>query len=231
MTFDSLDAFLAHGSPALARGPVALILIEDFAEVESTLTHHLRLGFDNVIAFAPAPLSLPAELAARITEVRLPAYDPDAANAALNGVISRAPGRWLYYCYNAEYLFFPFCETRNVGEMLAFHAEERREAMLTYVIDLYAADLDRFPDAVSPETAHIDASGYYALARKDPSTGHPKERQLDFYGGLRWRFEEHVPMDRRRIDRIGLFRAADGLRLLPDHRFDIEEYNTYATTT
>lgn len=227
-SFDSLDAFLARGRSALSHGPIALILIEDFAEVESTLAHHLRLGFRQVIAFAPEALSLPHDLAARITEVRLPAYDPDAAIAAVNAVIARAAGQWLHYCYNAEYLFFPFCETRSVGEMLAFHAEERREAMLSYVIDLYAADLEHFPDAVSPESAHLDASGYYALARRDPATGHPKERQLDFFGGLRWRFEEHVPRERRRIDRIALFRATTGLRLLADHRFNVEEYNTYA---
>ncbi|KKL51071.1 hypothetical protein LCGC14_2299130, partial [marine sediment metagenome] len=56
----------------------------------------------------------------------------------------------------------------------------------------------------------------------------PKERQLDFYGGLRWRFEEHVPKARRRIDRIALFRARKGLRLRDDHTFNDEEYNTYS---
>ena len=56
-------------------------------------------------------------------------------------MIAAAPGTWLYYCFNAEYLFFPFCETRTVGEMLTFHTEERRDAMLTYVVDLYAGDL------------------------------------------------------------------------------------------
>ena len=47
---------------------------------------------------------------------------------------------------------------------------------------------------------------------KDPANhNHPKERQLDFFGGLRWRFEEHVPPARRRIDRIALFKAKPGL--------------------
>ena len=111
--------------------------------------------------------------------------------------------------------------------MLAFHTEERRDAMLTYVVDLYANDLDACPDSVSMEAAHLDRSGYYALARKGRD-GHPRERQLDFFGGLRWRYEEHIPKDRRRIDRISLFRAKSGLSLLPDHRFDDEEYNTYS---
>ena len=30
----------------------------------------------------------------------------------------RLPGTWIHYCHNAEYLFFPFAETRRVREML-----------------------------------------------------------------------------------------------------------------
>ena len=62
------------------------------------------------------------------------------------------------------------------------------------------------------------------------NTGQVVARSLtfDFFGGLRWRFEEHVPADRRRIDRIGLFRAKPGLRLRGDHTFSEAEYNTYA---
>ena len=66
--------------------------------------------------------------------------------------------------------------------------------MLCYVIDLYAGDLHQHKNAVSLEDAHMDKSGYYALARNDPDNhNHPKERQLDFFGGLRWRYEEHIP--------------------------------------
>ena len=144
-------------------------------------------------------------------------------------MIEALPDLWMFYCYNGEYLFFPFCETRTVRDLLAFHTEERRDAMLTYVIDLYAGDLDRFPNSVSLENAHLDRSGYYALARQDPDNNwHPKERQLDFFGGLRWRFEEHVPWTRRKIDRISLFRSKRGLALRPDFTFTDEEYNTYA---
>ena len=116
-----------------------------------------------------------------------------------------------------------------MGELLAFHTEERRDAMLTYVVDLYADDLGAAPNAVSLDNAFLDRSGYYALARPDGTPdNHPKERQLDFFGGLRWRFEEHVPAARRKIDRISLFRAKPGLRMRDDHTFTDEEYNTYA---
>lgn len=226
MEFRGLDDFRARGQAVLARGPVALILAEDAVEVESTVAHHAAAGFRSVVLFAPEGIAAP-EGAHRVGHDTL---GPGAAAAAVNAAIEAAPpGTWLYYCFNAEYLFHPFRETRSVAAMLDFHAEERRDAMLTYVIDLYADDLDKHPGAVSREDAHLDRSGYYALARRGPPPDrHPKERQLDFFGGLRWRFEEHIPADRRRIDRIGLFRARPGLRLAGDHTFSDEEYNTYA---
>ncbi len=229
MQYPSLDAFLQNGKAALAKGPVALIFVEDEVEIDSTLHHHLDLGFRQVVAFIPPQFAIAAEVAGRILRVDFDlARGPDFVEL-VNRVIAAAPGIWMYYCFNAEYLFFPFCETRSVNELLTFHGEERREAMLTYVIDIYAGDLNRHPDGVSREDAHLDKTGYYALARPDPANpGHPKERQLDFFGGLRWRFEEHVPPDRRRIDRIALFKSKPGLRLRPDHTFSEEEYNTYA---
>ena len=115
-----------------------------------------------------------------------------------------------------------------MGELLTFHTEERREAMLSYVVDLYAPDLGAAPDAVDLDKAMFDRTGYYALGRRTPDGSSFEERQLDFHGGLRWRFEEHVPIDRRRLDRIALFRAQSGLRVTADHRFNEPEYNTYS---
>jgi hypothetical protein len=37
-----------------------------------------------------------------------------------------------------------------------------------------------------------------------------------------------VPAEKRKIDRIALFRAQPGLELREDHTFNDEEYNTYA---
>ncbi len=229
MQYPNLDTLLSDKARALARGPVALIFVEDEVEVASTLRHHLDMGFDPVIALMPASFKLADDVERAVLRVTHDAAQGDDFVAAVNKVIAAAPGVWLYYCFNAEYLFFPFCESRRVGEMLHFHAEERREAMLTYVVDLYAGDLDRYPNAVSLEDAHLDKSGYYARARDDPENpGEKKERQFNFHGGLRWRYEEHIPHDRRKIDRIALFRAKPGLKLRPDHTFNDEEYNTYA---
>lgn len=228
MEYASLGDFLKTGRQALAKGPAALIFAEDEIELATTLRHHLQCGFDPVIAFMPDAFPLPRDVEARIHRVPFDCLLDGAVCNAINRVIAAAPGIWMYYCYNSEYLFYPFCETRSVGEMLAFHGEERRDAMLTYVIDLYADDLDVFPNGVSLERAHLDRSGYYAQSRKDDVSGHARERQLDFYGGVRWRFEEHIPKDSRKIDRIALFKSAPGLKLLPNHTFEDQEYNTYA---
>ncbi len=229
MKHDSIGSFLDMAAPALASAPGALVFAEDQAEIGSTLDHALRLGFGTVALFAGEEIAVPEALEPRIHRISWNIHQDDAVQTAVNRVIEAAPGAWLHYCYNAEYLFFPFCETRCIRELVSFQAEERRDAMLTYVIDLYAGDLDRFPDAVSPDEALLDRSGYYALGRPDPANhNYPKERQLDFFGGLRWRFEEHIPPNRRRIDRIGIFRARPDLSLRGDHTFSIEEYNTYA---
>ncbi len=229
MIYDGLAQFLERGKAALAKGPVALIFVEDLIEVETTIRHHQLAGFRETLVFAPPELRLPPLMEDGIHRIAYNVAGEAAVEVAVNAVIDAAPGIWLFYCFNAEYLFYPFCETRDVRELIAFHAEERRDALLAYVIDLYASDLDTYPDAVSLEQAQLDKSGYYALARPDAANhNHPKERQLDFFGGLRWRFEEHVPPKRRKIDRISLFRAAKGLVLRDDHTLNVEEYNTYA---
>jgi hypothetical protein len=227
--YPSLSDFIAKGAAILAKGPIALIMAEDPVEVDTTIRHHLNAGFRAVILLAPDALAVPAELAELVHRVSYDVHGDAALPDAVNAVIDAAEGTWIYYCYNAEYLFHPFCETRNIREMIAFHAEERRDAILSYVVDLYAGDLDRFQNAVSLEDALLDRSGYYALGRPDlANKSYPKERQLDFFGGLRWRFEEHVPQPKRKIDRISIFRAKKGLRLRPDFTFTDEEYNTYA---
>ncbi len=229
MKYESLADFLKAGGQALSKGPIALILIEDLVEVVSTLRHHLNAGFKTVVALGPETLNLPEDLQRQIHHVTYDVTADGAMQRAVNATIDAAPGAWIYYCYNAEYLFHPFCESRTISELLAFHTEEHRDGVLGYVVDLYAGDLGKHPMAVSLENAYLDKSGYYALARMDKDKpGHPKERQLNFNGGLRWRFEEHIPEARRRIDRIPLFRAKPGLKLLADQTFNDEEYNTYS---
>ena len=229
MRHASLADFLDRQRSNTAGGPLSLVLAEDEVELDSTLAHQLKCGFRAVVLLEPDGVRIDPALEERVHIVRHDVFAEGALVSAVNQAIDALPGTWLHYCHNAEYLFFPFCETRRVGEMLAFHAEERRDAMLTYVVDLYAGDLAAAPDAVALSDAWLDRTGYYALARKDPANDwRPRDRQLDFFGGLRWRFEEHVPFGKRRIDRISLFRAKPGLTLLPDFTLSDQEMNTYS---
>ncbi len=184
MKYSDLNTFLKDGKAALAKGPVAIVLVEDDVEIATTLRHHQQAGFVSIIALMPDEFALPLDLQESVHRITYNMAREGAMELAVNSIIAAAPGVWMYYCFNAEYLFHPSCETRSIGEMLSFHTEERRDAMLTYVVDLYSDDLDKNPDAVSFESAHLDRSGYYALARPDiDNHNHPKERQLDFYGG------------------------------------------------
>ena len=241
MRHESLMRFLSSSRGALAQGPVAILMAEDAVEAGSTLRHHMGQGFAAAVVLAHSDLDLRLDPASdsdgRVHRVDFDVHAPDGRAGgragglagAVNRLIEAAPGTWFYCGYNAEYLFYPFCETRSIAEMLAFHAEERRFAMPACVVDLYAGDLGAAPGGVSVGDAMMDRTGYYALSRPDPANdGRPRARQLDYFGGLRWRFEEHVAPDRRRIDRIAIFRAAPGLRMRADFTFSDEEYNTYA---
>jgi len=226
MQYQDLSKFLSTGLTQLASGPVGVLLMEDLSETNSTIRHHMRHGLQNIIVLGGEQLKISRELQKSIHHIVYDLGVENAMQSAINPLIAALPNRWFYYGFNTEYLFYPYCETRTVGEMTVFANEERRNSILTYVIDLYADDLNAHPDGVSLTDAHLDKSGYYANGRwRD---GGNLERQLDMFGGLRWRFEEHIPWERRKIDRIGLFRAQKGLELRGDHTFNMEEYNTYA---
>ncbi|MGJ8611467.1 MAG: hypothetical protein ACSHWY_10245, partial [Octadecabacter sp.] len=189
---NDLSAFVKTGAPKLKKGPVALIFAEDEVELDATIRHHLSAGFKHTIVFAMPEFAIAEDVADLIVRVNYSMLVPAALETAMNEVMKATGDIWIYYCFNAEFLFYPFNEHRAVGEMIAFNVEERRDTILTYVVDLYADDLWEHPNAVCIENAHLDKSGYYALARKD-RWNNDLDRQLDFFGGLRWRFEEHIP--------------------------------------
>ncbi|MDJ0638970.1 MAG: hypothetical protein QNJ20_09055 [Paracoccaceae bacterium] len=227
MRFSGLKHACNSSAIGEAKGPVAVLIAEDDVEVPTTIGYHADRGFKTIILVAPAELELDASVESSVIRVDHPTMEPDALLNIVNAIQPALPEKtWLYYGYNAEFLFYPFSETRSVGELLAFHAEERRFSMLTYVIDVYAADLGQADNAVSLTDAHLDRSGYYALARHDDEG--PKDRQLDFYGGLRWRFEEHIAESKRRIDRISIIRTRRDAVLRPDHTWSDDELNTYS---
>ncbi len=217
----------AQARQSLGAGPVGLILLDDGVEVESTIAHHLGFGFGDLVLVCAAEMDVPVDLAPNVHRADYDVTRDDALPTVINTVIKALPGQWVYYCYNAEYLFYPFCENRSVGEMLTFMTEERRDTVMTHLVDLYPQDLAGHPGGVDRQNAHFDRSGYYTLARED-ATGHAIERQIDLYGGLRWRFEEHIGSKRQQLNRVSFFRAVPGLEMLVDRSFNIAEFNTFA---
>ena len=225
---NSLETFISANRKTLQKGPIGLVFAEDNVEVASTTRHLLNAGFSTILVLGAQEVITLGAPDTGVHSIVCDVHSRGSVARAVNKVIAACPGKWIHYCYNAEYLFHPFCETRDITELLAFHAEERREAMLTTVLDLYARDLSLAPNGVAPKDAMFDQSGYYALRRFKGRRSEPMERQLDIFGGVRWRFEEHIPMRSRRVDRIGLFRAKPGLELRDNHTLNDEEMNTYA---
>lgn len=223
MEFRDLATLLARSRSTLATGPVAVTLAEDEVELGATIAHNHALGFASQVVLHPGWVDLPGDLPGRVLSAPWDPRHESALCDAVNRVIEAVPpGTWISCGYNAEFLFYPFCETRRVGEMLAFHAGERRPAVPACVVDLYADDLARHPDGIDRAAPLFDRIGYFALGGNGAGETEPP---VDLYGGLKWRFEQHVPTDRRRIDRIALFQTRKGLRLGPDHRFNLPGYN------
>ena len=101
MNFDSLDSFLQNSAQHLAKGPIAAIFVEDEIEVDSTIRHHLACGFRKVLVFLPSHIGLAPDVAPQVVCITYNTSQPDAAMRAVNMLIPRAEGQWLYYCFNS----------------------------------------------------------------------------------------------------------------------------------
>ena len=211
-----------------ASGPLALIAAEDDVWLAETIAHHMRIGFAEVFVLCPEHIDLPAPADPRVRRIGCDVR-PLGGLAAVLPVLARAGGgRWIHPTFNAEFLFFPFCEGRAIADFVAFALEERREAVAGTVVDIYPADLAAVPpEAPDAQPLWFDRLGYVGAPRRDPAEGWAERaREIEILGGLRRRFEEHVPFRQRDIARTGLFRAGTGAAIGADGRFAEPEINT-----
>lgn len=202
----------------LPPSPVAIIVNEDDVDLAKTLTHHRKLGFANLVLVTNGPQgSGDADLVL--------AHDGRASlPEIITALMPALAGRWIYAGYNAEYLLFPFCEARSIADVTQFVGEERREAVFCTTVDLYSDDLEAVQNGLGDGPAYFDRAGYFS---RDRYVGPDRmDRQIDLFGGLKWRYAEHIPWHRQRIDRIALFRARDGLKMTDAFLFDDAEMNT-----
>lgn len=207
-------------------GAVAITVVEDNYCLEETFFHNAKLGFNNFVFISKErpELTLSSDAPISIQWVPTSSLSRDQMRNVLNDLIAQLSGRWVYHSYNSEFLYFPYCETRTIDDLARFMEEERRKHVFCYTIDLYnsASDLLNF----EPEDAFFDGSGYYAMNRFEK--GQVLDRQIDVFGGLKWRYSEHVPWDRQRIDRIAFFKAEKGLSFGADFRLNEPELNTHS---
>jgi hypothetical protein len=85
----------------------------------------------------------------------------------MNTVISTLPQQWISYCHNGGYLFYPFCKSRSIGEIIAFNIEDRGKLIPTIAVDRYAGDAIQSPHGVDITKAYLDRLGYYAETQQD----------------------------------------------------------------
>ena len=80
MKYTSFDQFLTEGAGVLAKGPIAVVMAEDDVEVDSTLRHHLGVGFAHVILLAHDGIMVDPAIEAQVQRVD---YDTHADNAPM----------------------------------------------------------------------------------------------------------------------------------------------------
>ena len=85
----------------------------------------------------------------------------------MNTVISTLPQQWISCGHNGGYLFYPFCKSRRIGEIIAFNTEDRRKPIPTIAVDRYAGDSGQSPHGVDITSAYLDRLGYYAETQQD----------------------------------------------------------------
>lgn len=210
------------------RDPIAVIFAEDDIGLQETLQHTKKIGFLNIIVLGPNYST--GNIRAGEGVYVIP-YDPDVENAissAINIVISVFAGHWIYYCYNSEFMYFPFCETRKINDLVGFLEEERRCSALSYTVDLYPEEITSDDDGFDLEGAHFDTVGYFALNRRTSDGKEELEKQIDVFGGLRWRYLQYVPWERRRISKSCLFKATPDLGIDEELNFSLPDYETFS---
>jgi hypothetical protein len=216
MRLDNADTYLR--TPDTGPDPLAIMLCETETLAAETSESLLNRGFGHIIAAGPGFKAL-AEDAEEISAFPAPIHTPSDRTRLLNLLIAAHPGRWILICFSGDFLFYPFAESRSVGDLIEFLGAERRSCVMSYSIDLYSDQMIA-DGTFSLDNAWFDAKGWYGFERG--------EGLADIYGGLGWRYEEYVPVSVSRINRPALFQARAGIRIRDDLWFEDDALNTVA---
>ncbi|MEM7239372.1 MAG: hypothetical protein AAF501_16320 [Pseudomonadota bacterium] len=214
MTDSALSDFLVSPTARTLTGGVLTVLFcEDDAHLAATVdnaigqkpAHLLCIGRVDGLMVQDGVSLIPADLADRYSRDRI-----------MNRLIDRFDGRWIHWLNNGEFFFYPWCETRTVGDLAAFLADERRPILYTYGLDLYGRTLPDPQDDPRMAEMWLDTRAYYAFPAEN--------RRLAFFGGLGWRFEDLILPSLQQVGRAGLFRAQKGVHIRQDMVFGEDAY-------
>ena len=171
-----MSKFVNEAAKILSSDSVgALVLNEDDIGLSDTIDHLRQLGFETIV------IANLAETALSLDDVPSLQFPAAPRHEILTKLIQEIKGSWLHICFNAEFLAFPFSETRTIKDFTGFLQDERRKAAHVTVVDHYAVDLGASEYGFSKQDAQFDRSGYYARHSETPED--PKE---PIVGYLRW---------------------------------------------
>ena len=104
MDYPNLTSFIKSEGRSLAKGPIALLFIEDDVEVETTLDHHIKLGFKQIIVLATSLPDVDEDTLTQVTTVDVDTFADDCVAQTVNTLMPHMAGAWVYVGFNAKYL-------------------------------------------------------------------------------------------------------------------------------
>ena len=215
MTHRSVPDFLASAAfKRLKSGVFSVVFCEEDWLVPQTVAHALSLRPRHVLVIGRTGALADDQ---DVSVITMDLSERSAKAEILNRLIPALDGRWLTWVSNGEFLIFPWCETRTLGDLTQFLGDERRRVLYSYALDLYAPEMPA-AEALREAELWFDFKGYHAFPEED--------RRLTAFGGLGWRFEEFFPPWLQQIGRPAVFRAAKGLQIERDLMFEDTAYRS-----
>ncbi|MEM7423648.1 MAG: hypothetical protein AAF334_07975 [Pseudomonadota bacterium] len=206
---------LLNGGRALPSGVIGVLLCDGSDSADLSAAHLASLGVSAIVSVgASGPLQTVPVPLLRVAE----APGRFGATTALNRVIDAFDGQWLLWLWAGEYFFYPYVETRSIGDFTAFLNDERRHVAFTYALDLYGPELPEVGHDPRAAELYFDRSGYYGF--------NSEQRELSLYGGLVWRFGELSAFREQQLGRPSLFRARAGIYPGRNGRFAVPDLNS-----
>ena len=224
MQTESFDTFDMGRDLADSKGAVAFLFVDDDHWLCETIDHLDHLGFARIYACGSAIAGFSHDCK-KLIWLETPQMRNKVAVDILNSKMAELAGRWVYYCFNGEFLHFPFDETRKIDDFTAFLAEERRVTALSTKIDIYPATEISDLKKLEFGQCWLDRVGYYSNVGRDQHNN-KIDNALNIQGGFRWRLSEYMPSDSQTLNRNSIFLAQQKLEMLHDFRFASRDYET-----